>query len=143
MATCSRWEERVHSEDGRDYGVTGVSDGAGRLPVRSVVITLESPEDRCFEMEITAAVDHLVTLRQKRVKWSEQHHSLRPLCSVPARGGGEIWIFVWTVWKWGRKRHGQPAFASHQRGVIYGVAETGVPGPVGQSVGQRGGRKTG
>ena len=68
----------------------GVSDGAGRgrLSVRSVVITLESPEDRCFEMEITAAVDHLVTLRQKRVKWPEQHHSLRPLCSVPARGGG-------------------------------------------------------
>ena len=48
---------------------------------------------------------------------------------------------MWTVWKWGRKRHGQPTrLGSHQRGVIYGVAETGVPGPVSQWGSAEGGR---
>ena len=119
----------------------GVSDGAGRgrLSVRSVVITLESPEDRCFEMEITAAVDHLVTLRQKRVKWSEQHHSLRPLCSVPARRGGDLDLCVDSL-EMGEKEAWSTRLASHQRGVIYGVAETGVPGPVSQWGSAKGGR---
>ena len=120
----------------------GVSDGAGRgrLSVRSVVITLESPEDRCFEMEITAAVDHLVTLRQKRVKWSEQHHSLRPLCSVPARRGGRDLDLCVDSLEMGEKEAWSTRLASHQRGVIYGVAETGVPGPVSQWGSAKGGR---
>ena len=121
----------------------GVSDGAGRgrLSFRSVVITLESPEDRCFEMEITAAVDHLVTLRQKRVKWPEQHHSLRPLCSVPAMGRGRSGSLCGQFGNGGERGMVNPPRLTPARRDLRRRRDR-CPWP-GQSVGQRGGRKTG
>ena len=61
-------------------------------------------------------------------------------CAPSRREGGRDLDLCVDSLEMGEKEAWSTRLASHQRGVIYGVAETGVPGPVSQWGSAKGGR---